>query len=225
MVNNFRRLTGALAQLGVCKIRVLIYCWKASNPMDRKDNMSVACSGVATWPVNTFSSPLFSCFMLTSSLELIRAHIFWMFSSQCWAYGVSSVITLGFMRSLNFSGNNSCIRFLNALIRQLKNRDVFCKYPWDGCVTAAFKSLLIHISCASSNATEYHLLPVILTVKPPVSKDSIMLAGNCLRSARCFGIIFSYVSRSKAANSGPIRFKLDKRNFQLLPRIAKYNVK
>ena len=42
-------------------------------------------------------------------------------------------------------------------------------------------------------------------------------------SARWFGIIRWYVSRSNAEKSGAMFFRLDTHNFQLLPLIAKSN--
>ena len=62
-------------------------------------------------------------------------------------------------------------------------------YACVGCITALFISLLMHISWASSNATECYLFPVILAVKPPASKHFKILAGYCLRSAKWLGII------------------------------------
>ena len=46
-------------------------------------------------------------------------------------------------------------------------------------------SLLIFISCTSSNATEFHGLPFKLTVNLPFLKVLIMLSGIDLISAKC----------------------------------------
>ena len=48
-----------------------------------------------------------------------------------------------------------------------------------GCITAAFRSLFMHISCASSSATECHLCPLMLTVNPPSLKHCKISLGNC----------------------------------------------
>ena len=114
-------------------------------------------------------TPLLLCYMESNLFVLIKEHIVWIFSSQHFAKGVLSVILVRLLCSSELVRNSFCNRFLYALIQQLK-KDVFCKYASDGHMIADFKSLLMYILCASSNATECHSVFVMLTVNPPFSR-------------------------------------------------------
>ena len=60
IVRSLCHLTGACAELGGCSMWYFTYCWTAFVPIWRKVSISLACSGVAFWPLNALNSPRFS---------------------------------------------------------------------------------------------------------------------------------------------------------------------
>lgn len=85
--------------------------------------MSLDCSWVTCWPVNTINKPLSLCWLVGNQpLVTTRFHICLMFSSYWWACSELFSISDGCVWQTDHLGNNCCIRFLYSLMWWLKNK-------------------------------------------------------------------------------------------------------
>ena len=103
-------------------------------------------------PLNTFVNPRFDCMSCGSRLKFCIVCII----AQIFSLGFLLVLSSVSLLSVSFSdGKYTCFnRCLWAVILNLRKRDVFCRHAFVGLAIAAFISLLMHISCTSSSATE-----------------------------------------------------------------------